>query len=71
MYPNLGAGTRVMRVLVLLGNGPLDGWGSITVHLPGAPPFVGTSLYAQWIVHDPHAGGSLSSTQAVELRLFD
>ena len=63
-------GARFMNAGPLSGNGPTGGFGSLSFRLPRSPAFLGTRLYAQWLVVDPHAGGNFSATRAIEILLF-
>ncbi|MEZ6014417.1 MAG: hypothetical protein R3F49_04835 [Planctomycetota bacterium] len=64
-------GTRLWRLAALNGAGPSGGWGSVSFALPAPAVFAGVHLYGQWLVVDPHAGGALTATPAIELVLFD
>ncbi len=65
-----GPGMQVIRTAPLQGSGTDGGWGSVNLTLPSSPSMAGTPIYAQWLVVDPHAGGMLAATEAVEITLF-
>jgi cytochrome c peroxidase len=69
LYVQLAAGTQMLRA-ELTDDGTPDGWTSLRWPVPANPVLAGTQLHAQWIVRDPHAGGSLSSSAAVSMTLF-
>ena len=71
LHLNRPQGTRLWRLAALKGVGPTGGWESLDIVLPFPPAFAGTSIYGQWVVIDPHGGGLLSATEAIELHLFD
>ncbi|MEZ6006057.1 MAG: cytochrome c peroxidase [Planctomycetota bacterium] len=75
----LGANLHVVRTTGLLAfqrvhntssSGSAGGWGTLELSLPSSAAMAGTTLYAQWVVLDPHAGGSLAASEAVHFTLF-
>lgn len=65
-----GPGMELVRTAPLHGIGPDAGWGSVDVELTSSAAMAGTRVYAQWLVVDPHAGGMLTATEAIEFMLF-
>ncbi|MBI5364871.1 MAG: hypothetical protein HZA53_16965 [Planctomycetes bacterium] len=61
---------RFFRIGALGGAGPTGGFGSLSLRLPSVSSLIGTHLYAQWFVVDPHTGGNCSATKAVDILLF-
>ncbi len=70
LHVRIGAGTTTHRVQ-LVGPGFGEGTRSLRWTLPSDPALVGTSLYAQWLVFDPHPSGRLAASPAVRLLLID
>ncbi len=59
------------RIHALAHDNVAQGWGMHSLHLPNSATLAGTTLYAQWIVLDPHPGGSLAASEAMAFTLFD
>lgn len=69
LYPTQ-SGSFLRSLPALEGAGPGEGWGSVVLPVPEDPQYLGTSLYAQWVVLDSGAPGRLAASPAIRLSWY-
>lgn len=69
LHVRLGPGATSYRIQ-LASPGFAEGTQSLRLRLPNSPALAGTNLYAQWLIFDPHPGGRLAASPAVQMHLI-
>ncbi|QDV05392.1 Cytochrome c551 peroxidase precursor [Planctomycetes bacterium Poly30] len=69
LHVRLGPGASSYRIQVA-SPGFGEGSQSLRLMLPDTPALAGTSLFAQWLIFDPHPGGRLAASPAVRMLLI-
>jgi len=69
VHLGLSGALTVLPAIVLHGNGPGAGWGSLVLAIPNQPVLRGATVYAQWLTLDTGLR-AYAATDAVALTLF-